>query len=71
VIVVQHVLPCPWRRLLFRLCIAAAITVPAITAEALAGRVVSVHDGDTLTALDANNVQHKVRLNGIDAPEIG
>jgi endonuclease YncB( thermonuclease family) len=34
-------------------------------------RVVSVHDGDTLTALDAGNVQHKVRLAGIDAPEIG
>jgi endonuclease YncB( thermonuclease family) len=34
-------------------------------------KVVSVHDGDTLTALDASNVQHKVRLNGIDAPEIG
>lgn len=31
----------------------------------------SVHDGDTLTAVDAGNVQHKVRLQGIDAPEIG
>jgi endonuclease YncB( thermonuclease family) len=29
----------------------------------------SVHDGDTLTAVDAANVQHKVRLQGIDAPE--
>lgn len=34
-------------------------------------RVVSVHDGDTFTAIDAANVQHKVRLHGIDAPEIG
>jgi endonuclease YncB( thermonuclease family) len=34
-------------------------------------RVVSVHDGDTLTALDGDNVQHKVRLAGIDAPERG
>jgi endonuclease YncB( thermonuclease family) len=34
-------------------------------------QVVSVHDGDTLTALDASNVQHKVRLYGMDAPEIG
>ena len=34
-------------------------------------RVVSVHDGDTLRAIDASNVQHKVRLLGIDAPEIG
>ncbi len=30
----------------------------------------SVHDGDTLTAVDAGNVQHKVRLHGIDAPEV-
>ncbi len=33
-------------------------------------RVVSVHDGDCLTALDANSTQHKVRLQGIDAPEL-
>ena len=45
----------------------------AVAAEPsmLTGKVVSVHDGDTLTALDAANVQHKVRLTGIDAPEIG
>ena len=34
-------------------------------------RVVGVSDGDTLTALDAANAQHKVRLQGIDAPESG
>lgn len=33
------------------------------------GRVVGVADGDTVTVLDAGNVQHKVRLTGIDAPE--
>lgn len=33
------------------------------------GRVVGVADGDTITVLDDNNVQHKVRLMGIDAPE--
>jgi endonuclease YncB( thermonuclease family) len=33
-------------------------------------RVVSVHDGDTLRAIDASKVEHKVRLLGIDAPEI-
>jgi endonuclease YncB( thermonuclease family) len=43
---------------------------PAVEAAPV-WQVVSVHDGDTLTALDASNVQHKVRLNGIDAPEIG
>ena len=35
----------------------------------LTGRVVKVSDGDTITVLDASNVQHKIRLNGIDAPE--
>ena len=34
-------------------------------------RVVSVHDGDTLRALDPTRTERKVRLLGIDAPEIG
>jgi endonuclease YncB( thermonuclease family) len=41
-----------------------------IAAEPVEWKVVSVHDGDTLTAVDASNVQHKVRLHGIDAPEV-
>jgi endonuclease YncB( thermonuclease family) len=28
-----------------------------------------VADGDTVTVLDSNNVQHRIRLAGIDAPE--
>jgi endonuclease YncB( thermonuclease family) len=35
----------------------------------LKGHVVSVHDGDTITLLDADKVQTKIRLYGIDAPE--
>ena len=35
------------------------------------GRVVGVHDGDSITLLDADNRQHKIRLDGIDAPELG
>jgi endonuclease YncB( thermonuclease family) len=37
----------------------------------LSGRVVRVSDGDTLTILDAENRQHKIRLYGIDTPESG
>jgi endonuclease YncB( thermonuclease family) len=35
----------------------------------LSGRVVRVADGDTISVLDSDNVQHKVRFFGIDAPE--
>ena len=38
-------------------------------AETLKGRVVKVVDGDTITVLDAANVQHRIRLDKIDAPE--
>lgn len=38
-------------------------------ADILTGRVVGVTDGDTITVLDGNNTQHKIRLGGIDAPE--
>jgi len=34
------------------------------------GKVVGVHDGDTCTVLDAAKTQHKIRFNGIDAPEL-
>ena len=38
-------------------------------AEELAGRIVRVSDGDTVTVLDAGKTQHKIRLLDIDAPE--
>lgn len=33
------------------------------------GRVVRIADGDTITILDGANGQHRIRLQGIDAPE--
>ncbi len=38
-------------------------------ADIVTGRVVKVSDGDTITVLDANQRQIKVRMLGIDAPE--
>ncbi len=54
--------------------IAAAVFVwQAVSADAetFTARVVSVHDGDTITALADGNRQVKVRLKGLDAPELG
>ena len=48
---------------------ASPIAFARAHAETISGRVVGVADGDTLTVLDGDNVQHKVRLCGIDAPE--
>ena len=52
---------------LFLLAYLVATTVAS--AATFSGRVVSIADGDTLTILDAQHQQHKVRLQGIDAPE--
>jgi len=48
--------------LIFSVCTASASKI-------LQGKVVSVADGDTITVLDAEKNQHKIRLQGIDAPE--
>ena len=47
-----------------------ALFVDALEAATLTGRIVGVHDGDTITLLDATKTQHKIRLAGIDAPEL-
>ena len=41
----------------------------AAAPQSLEARVVGVTDGDTIKVLDANHVEYKVRLAGIDAPE--
>lgn len=47
--------------------LALAFAIPAWAD--FTGEVVGVADGDTITVLDADKVQHKIRLTGIDAPE--
>lgn len=53
----------------------AAVVVALVSAwhiagaETLQGRVVGIHDGDTVTVVDTNRQQYKIRLAGIDAPE--
>ena len=37
--------------------------------QTLTGRVVRIADGDTITVLDSSDTQHRIRLEGIDAPE--
>ena len=43
--------------------------VQTSSAYELTGRIVSIADGDSVTLLDTNLRQHKIRLSGIDAPE--
>lgn len=57
-------------RAVLSICFLLCLCWPA-RAETITGRVVAVADGDTLTVLDGARAQHKVRLNGIDAPESG
>jgi len=37
--------------------------------QSISGKVVGVADGDTVTVLTASKEQHRIRLQGIDAPE--
>ena len=38
-------------------------------AETITGKVIGVMDGDTIEVLDATKTPHRIRLEGIDAPE--
>lgn len=55
-----------------RMALLCALIVSASAtalADTLIGKVVGVADGDTITVLDGQQAQHKVRLMGIDCPE--
>ena len=52
----------------FALSLLLLAGTPAGAAE-LTGLVIKVADGDTIMVLDSSHARHKVRLEGIDAPE--
>lgn len=56
------------KKLLF---LAIFIVALPLHAEQFIGRVVAISDGDTLTVLDKNKKQIKIRLGEIDTPESG
>lgn len=47
-----------------------AVPVSNTARLVIEGKVVKVHDGDTVTLLDQNNKKMPIRLQGIDAPEL-
>jgi endonuclease YncB( thermonuclease family) len=49
--------------------LALLLSAGVVLADTLAGKVVGVSDGDTITVLDSGKQQHKIRVAGIDAPE--
>lgn len=51
------------------LLLALWLLVSAQQQQSVTGKVVGVADGDTITVLDTSNRQHKIRFQGIDAPE--
>ncbi|MDO1476857.1 nuclease [Comamonas thiooxydans] len=58
----------------YQLSFALALTLNLLASslvhsETLAGTVVGLADGDTVTVLDASRTQYRIRLAGIDAPE--
>ena len=56
---------------LFVLLLLLSVSYAHSAATILEGTVVKIADGDTITVLDSDKVQHRVRIAGIDAPEKG
>jgi len=57
------------RRIACAVAVLALTACGAATAAEFDGTIVGVADGDTVTLLDASKTQHRIRLDGIDAPE--
>lgn len=47
------------------------LSIAEVRAETMTGEVVGISDGDSITVIDSQNSEYKVRLRGIDAPEKG
>ena len=54
---------------IFTLILISLLACSSVQAGTITGTVVRITDGDTVVVLDANKVQYKIRLVGIDAPE--
>ena len=59
----------PPTRILFVALFSLLLQVPGAHAVEWIGTVIGIADGDTLTLLDEGKVSHRIRLDGIDAPE--
>ena len=59
------------RRIALALCLVGLVATTHAGTQEIEGHILGVHDGDTITLLDLDNRQHKIRLDGIDAPELG
>lgn len=56
-------------RLFVAATLAVLLSMATVQAGTLEGLVVGVTDGESITLLDDQRTQHKIRLAGIDAPE--
>lgn len=57
------------KQLVVRTITWTVLSLPLHSAQAFEARVVGVSDGDTISVLDINKTQYKIRVAGIDAPE--